>query len=329
MRRCQVVGLAVALDLLLGEPPERGHPVVGMGRLVAWLELRAPPGGAGRQLAYGVAAAAVSLAAVTAPAWLLERRARMGGLVGTVALALALKPTLAIRSLFDLVGRVESALRRGDLERARAAVARIVSRDVRDLDEPRVAAAAIESLAENASDSVVAPLLYYSILGLPGAYLYRMTNTLDAMWGYRGRYEYLGKAAARLDDLLNLLPARLSAVATAASCRVAGGSAAGVLGCALRDASRTASPNAGWPMAAMAGALGVRLEKVGHYTLNPEGRPPGAADLRRAMWVAGAGLAVVVGALMLTTRERNHQDTKTPRSTKNLRESWCPWCLGG
>jgi adenosylcobinamide-phosphate synthase len=298
IRRGQVVGLALALDLLLGEPPARWHPVVWMGKLVAWLERRAPSGGAGRQLAYGIAAEAACLAAVAAPAWLLERRVRGRGLAGAVALAVALKPAFAVRALFEHSAPVESALRAGDLERARAAVGQIVSRDVRGLDEPRVAAAAIESLAENASDSVSAPLLYYWLLGLPGAYLYRMANTLDAMWGYRGRYEYLGKAAARLDDLLNLLHARVTAAATVVACGAAGGSAAGALECALRDGARTASPNAGWPMAAMAGALGVKLEKVGHYTLNLGGPPPCSQDVRRAMRIAGAGLAAVVIALL-------------------------------
>jgi adenosylcobinamide-phosphate synthase len=317
VRRWQVIGLAVALDLLLGEPPARWHPVVWMGRLVARLERRAPRGGAAPQLAYGAAAEAICLAAAVGPAWLLERRARTAGGLGTVALAAALKPALALRALFEHAGWVEPALRAGDLERARVAVGQIVSRDVGELDGPRVAAAAIESLAENASDSAVAPLLYYSLFGLPGAYLYRMANTLDAMWGYRGRYEYLGKAAARVDDLLNLLPARATAAATVATCWAAGGSAAGALACTLRDASRTASPNAGWPMAAMAGALGVRLEKVGHYRLNPEGRLPGAVDLRRAMWVAGAGLAVAVGVIMLVAKLANHEGTKTRRTTED------------
>jgi adenosylcobinamide-phosphate synthase len=181
-------------------------------------------------------------------------------------------------------------------------VGQIVSREVAELDEARVAAAAVESLAENASDSVAAPLLYYVAFGLPGAYLYRMANTLDAMWGYRGRYEFLGKAAARTDDLLNLIPSRLAALATVVSCWAVGGSSPGAWVCARKDSARTASPNAGWPMAAMAGALGVRLEKVGHYALNAGGRSPEVADLRRAMRVTAASLATTaLGTLLLST----------------------------
>lgn len=297
--RGKVIALAVALDLLMGEPPERWHPVVGMGRLVEKLERSSPREGRARQLLYGGAMETASLAAALLPAWLLERLLPSGSALKILALALALKPTFALRALFQFTDRVTRTLERGDLPEARRAVGAIVSRDVGKLDEAGVAAAAVESLAENASDSVVAPLLYYTLFGLPGAYLYRMANTLDAMVGYRGRYEYLGKVAARVDDALNLMPSRLSALATAASCWVAGGSPRWAWRGALQDSSQTASPNAGWPMAAVAGALDLRLEKIDHYILNAGGRLPAASDLSTARRVVGASLAAAMLGMIL------------------------------
>jgi len=298
--RWKVVALSVALDLALGEPPERWHPVVWMGRLVKKLEGRAPREGRVLPLAYGAVVEAVCLAAVALPARLWERAADAIPAVALPLQAIALKPTFSVKALFAMVGEVERALERGDLAGARGAVGRIVSRDVEGLDGSGVAAAAVESLAENAGDSVVAPLLYYTVLGLPGAYGYRMTNTMDAMLGYRGRYEYLGKAAARLDDLLNLLPSRLAALAMVAASRLAGGSPARAWAIARRDSSRTASPNAGWPMAAAAGALDRRLEKIGHYVLNPEGVLPQVEDIRRARRLVGASLVLaVLGVLVV------------------------------
>ncbi len=302
--RTKVILLAVGLDLLMGEPDERWHPVVWMGRIAGRLERAAPGKGAWRQLAYGALVEALCLTVAAFPAWLAERFLPRG-VVGLFTAALLLKPVFAARALFQHTASVEQELRRGDLVRAREAVGQIVSRDVTTLDEAGVAAAAVESLAENASDSVVAPIFYYAIFGLPGAYLYRMANTLDAMLGYRGRYEYLGKVAARLDDVLNVVPSRLTALATVVASRTAGGSLGGAWRTALRDSARTASPNAGWPMAAAAGALGLRLEKVGYYVLNPGGRPPHAGDVARARRVVTASLvAALLGILLVSGRQK-------------------------
>ena len=293
------MALALALDLLLGEPPERWHPVVWMGRLIGALERRAPTSGRIRQLLFGAAMEAVCMMAAALPVGLLHRIVPVGSPAGILVRAVALKPTFALKSLFDHHRRVGDALSRGDLNGARGAVGAIVSREVGDLDEAGVVAAAVESLAENAADSVVAPLLYYTLFGLPGAYLYRAANTLDAMVGYHGRYEYLGKVAARLDDMLNMVPARLAAVAMAAGSCTIGSSPRSTWARTRREASRTESPNAGWPMAAVAGALDVRLEKVGHYVLNPAGRRPVESDLRGGRRVVGAGLAIAILGLIL------------------------------
>jgi len=202
-----------------------------------------------------------------------------------------LKPLFALRLLLREVGAVETSLSDG-IEPGRARLAHIVSRDTATLDSVEVRESALESLAENLSDSVVAPLFWFALFGLPGAAVYRFANTADAMWGYRGRWEWAGKFAARADDLLNLIPARMTAIALLliSPKRIS----------RLRrlpgEAARTASPNSGWPMGALALALNVRLRKPQVYALNANGAAPSAADtstaLRRAemtAWIA-AGL---------------------------------------
>jgi adenosylcobinamide-phosphate synthase len=284
--------LAVALDLAAGEPPARWHPVVWLGRALRWVERRAP----GRSVADGMAA----VMAVTAGAWAAGHLAaiairRLGG-PGVVLEALALKPAFALRRLAEAAQGVEAALRAGDLSAARARVARdLVSRATADLGADEVASAAIESAAENLVDSVAAPVLAYAVAGLPAVWAYRAINTADAMWGYRDtRYERFGKAAARLDDLANLIPARLGAAALAAGAVLAGEDGAGAARVAWAQHRRTASPNAGWPMAAMAGALHVGLRKRGAYRFGEDALPSSPDVIRRARRVLGAAATITV-----------------------------------
>lgn len=281
--------LALALDAL-GEPPACVHPVVGMGRYLHWARGRWRAQDSWAQWAEG--AASWALGAVLA-----ARAGRVGSGQPWWVQGALLKPLLARQALFTAVAAVAGALERGDLPEARRLLAwHLVSRDVAELSGSEVAAAAIESLAENLSDSVVAPLLAYRLGGLPLAAAYRLTNTADAMWGYRTpELEYAGKAAAYSDDLLNLVPARLTALCTLLASRGRGGRVW------VRDRRSTSSPNAGHPMSAFAGALGVRLGKRGAYVLNPEAREPDAADVRRALTLAWrafglAALAVTVRA---------------------------------
>lgn len=285
---------ALGLDLLAGEPPARTHPVVWIGRSIAWLESHAPRDPRS-QLLYGAAIAA-------APAC---GAALLGGAVGRVrprllrALASVwlLKTTFALRALLDATRPVEQRLAADDLDGARDALRSLVSRDRDGLCRPHIASAAIESAAENLSDSYVAPLFWYAIGGLPAALAYRAINTADAMVGYRGRYEYLGKASARADDLANYVPARLGGLALVAAAPLVRANARGAVDAMHRDHGRTASPNAGWPMAAAAGALGVWLEKIDHYRLG-SGRDPAASDIRavRTLVLVGAGLCTVAAA---------------------------------
>jgi adenosylcobinamide-phosphate synthase len=298
--RGSVVRAAVAVDLLAGEPPPGAHPTVWMGRAVTAARGRRAVRGPVPALLEGLAL----VAGGSLLAWLGGRAAeracaRLPGGARLAALGLSLKPALSLRALLDAGEVVEQALARGDLVAARRLASwHLVSRDTRALTAEEVAGAAIESLAENLGDGLVAPLVAFRLGGLGGAYLYRFVNTCDAMLGYRSHeLEWFGKAAARADDVLNLLPARISAALLVAAAAMCGENAPGALRAGRRDAGRTPSPNAGWPMAVMAGALGVRLTKRGVYVLNPSGRPPGAPELRRArrlVAVAGVLAATVV-----------------------------------
>ena len=226
--------------------------------------------------------------------------ARQGVIAAALIEGTALTPFFALRMLVASGRTVRVALERDDLPAAREALGSLVSRERGDLGASLVAAAAVESLAENLSDSVVAPLLCYALFGLPGAAFYRLVNTFDSMIGYHGQYEHLGKAAARLDDALNFFPARLTAALIVALAPLFGGDARAAWRIWRRDARRTASPNAGHPMAAAAGALGVQLEKVGHYTLGDARQPVTAATIRQAETmvrrVGGAAILLLAGA---------------------------------
>lgn len=220
-------------------------------------------------------------------------------LLAALLLGLLLKPLFAFRLLLREVRAVEDALARS-LGEGRARLAWLVSRDVTQLSADEVRQSAIESLAENLNDSVVAPLFWFAVAGLPGAALYRLANTADAMWGYRGmregRYwEWAGKWAAHADDVLSWLPARITALLLALAGR-------GVRPRALaREARQTPSPNSGWPMAAMAVALDLRLRKPGVYVLHAAGQPPVPADTQRAVALGGKAQVLLFGSAFAFT----------------------------
>ena len=301
--------LAIAIDRLLGEPPLRWHPVAWMGRWLAWAgERLAPRVGEARVLSdarvfwFAALSWCAAAAAFFAVAWLFQDWVLTQPVwLAALALGLFLKPLLAWAMLHDEVLAVERALGES-LDAGRAQLARLVSRDVSALSAHQVRESAIESLAENLSDSVVAPLFWFVLLGLPGAVLFRFANTADAMWGYPGvrggrDWAWAGKWAARADDVLAWVPARI----TAALIALPAGHTAGP-GRLWVEAARTPSPNGGWPMAAMALALRVQLRKPGIYTLNPEGRTPEPADTLRACAIGsrtvGVATLLACGALL-------------------------------
>lgn len=302
-----IVSLAVALDWLFGDPPNAFHPVAWFGNFVSALERRSPRSSCRTEMLFGAGIAASGIAIAALPAFVIEKFIRRRGVWGAVILAAALKVTFAWRTLIESGERVRRDLESDRADAARAELRALVSRDTSQLDSSLLSAAAIESLAENASDSFVAPLFYYHLFGLAGAFAYRAVNTMDSMLGYHGRYEYLGKVAARLDDALNLIPARLSALLIVIASKIASMDARRAWRVMRRDHALTASPNAGFPMSAMAGALDVRLEKNGHYRLNESGRAPGPKDIRRAAWIVtvALGLATLMSVVISLARRES------------------------
>ena len=289
--------VALLLDRWWGEPPSVIHPVVWMGRYLKTVGRRLPDhapavafmlgaaywfvGAILVALVYGYAGAAF----VKLPVWL-----------AVLLTGLLLKPLFALKMLLGEVVAVEEALTRS-VEQGRARLRMIVSRDTSRLTTSEVRESALESLAENLSDSVVAPLFWFALLGLPGAAIYRFANTADAMWGYRDRWEWAGKFAARADDLLNWIPARLTALAIV----LIGPDRISLLRLLRTEADRTSSPNSGWPMAALALSLNVRLRKPDVYALNADGLEPSARNVSTALrrvemsaWLAAAVFTAVI-----------------------------------
>lgn len=276
-----VLGAAFALDATWGEPFNALHPVLWMGRAIAPLKRFAAFRPLSAFFVGLIYAALIPCGFAAAFACVL------GWLEGhpvwrTLFEVYGLFSCFALKGLVAAADKVRVALANADLPQARAGLASLCSRDASTLSAPAVSGAAIESLTENLSDSVVAPLFYFVLFGLPGAVFYRAVNTMDAMVGYRGKYEYVGKSAARLDDLLNLVPARLSAVLLVLSGLCLGFDVRCGLRVWWRDRMRTESPNAGHPMAMGAGLLGVRLDKRDAYSLGKGLRWPEAGDVARA-----------------------------------------------
>ncbi len=288
--------IAWTLDAAFGEPPNAVHPVAWLGRLLGpigqrlctWRRIEAFVGGALAWCGIAVVLAGIAYAAQSAISTLPLA-------ASAVLLALLLKPCFAWRMLRDEVRAVEQALAQS-LEAGRERVARLASRDVSTMGEAEVRETAIETLAENLNDSVVAPLFWFAVAGLPGAVVYRFANTADAMWGYRGRYEWAGKFAARADDVLSWVPARLTALLLWPAV---------VHGKRWRlsrvEAARTPSPNGGWPMGAMALHLGVRLRKPGVYALNGQAPSPLATDTARALRIAARAAWLALALTLAAT----------------------------
>ncbi len=289
--------IALALDLLIGWPnwlyARIGHPVTWLGALISGLEHR---WNHGARRAKGV----LLLLVVTGLATSLGAALQVvlpDGWAGVVLGGILAWPLVALRAMHDHVADVARPLAAGDLDAGRRAVAMIVGRDVTQLDEAGVARAALESLAENTSDGIVAPIFWGALLGLPGIAAYKAINTLDSMIGHRSeRYRDFGWASARVDDLVNLIPARLTGLIFALV-----GARRAAWACMWRDAPQHRSPNAGWPESAMAGALDVRLSGPRAYGsgitpepwVNAAARDPGAADVQRGLQVYARAMVLL------------------------------------
>ena len=290
---------ALIAEAALGYPRRWPHPVQAAGALIAGCERRWNRGGPTRQRLAGVALLLALVTLAAALGWAVQHVAGEGW--GLVAVVLVATTGLAQRSLHDHVAAVLAPLATGDLPAARRAVAMIVGRDTAALDEAGIATAAIESLAESFCDGVVSPAFWLLIAGLPGLFVAKAINTADSMVGHRTpRLVRFGWACARADDVVNWLPARLSGALICVAGR-------GGWRTMVRDARHHASPNGGWPEAAMAGALGRRLGGAVSYDGEParrailgDGPTPSVADLRRALRVyrrACIGLWIATGAV--------------------------------
>ena len=306
--RLGLLAAALLIDAAVGYPQALyrrfGHPVTWIGALISWLDraLNVEGQGFAWRKSAGVAAVLMLLVVSFIPSVPLQS-ALASTWPGLAALALLASSLSAARSLDTHVAAVAAALETGGLPPGRAAVSQIVGRDPDALDEAGVCRAAIESLAENFSDGVVAPALWFAVFGLPGMLAYKAINTADSMIGHRTpRHEAFGWAAARLDDLVNLPASRLSALLlTLAACVLPESSPRAAMRIVWRDAGTHRSPNAGWPEAAMAGALGMKIAgprayhgTVGDFAYIGDGRADlTAADIRRSLWLYR--LATLIG----------------------------------
>lgn len=302
-----VAGAALALDTLLGEPPESLHPTVWMGRTISAFEKRAlsrkdPFERAVLGGALAGALPTVSFLLVRAVVRLAPRKARL------VVEAALLSTTISMRGLARAAAHVACEMESGDLDAARSRLGEFVGRDTANLSATDVARAAVESVAENTSDGVFAPVLYGFLFGTPGAFAYKAVNTLDSMVGHTAApYTEFGRAPARLDDLANIIPARLMAVMAAA----VSGKPAATFSVARRYGPLTTSPNAGWTEAAFAGALGLRLGGANSYggviregPVLGEGRFPDASDVRRAVGMMYCCCLLLAVTMLFVDRAR-------------------------
>jgi len=299
-----------ALDAVFGDPLNQPHPVRWIGKLIEFEErvLRdaLPKTPRAERIAGALMVADVINASVLATWGLCKLAERIHPALRFVVESAICYKMLAARSLFDESMKVHTALTQGTLDEARRAVGMIVGRDTDCLDEAEVAAAAVETVAENASDGVIAPMLYAGLAGAPGIVLYKAVNTMDSMVGYKNdRYKDFGTAAAKVDDVLNYVPARLSGLIMTAAAEIAGFDGEGARRIWKRDRMKHSSPNSAQTEAACAGALGVQLGG-GHYyfgeyvekpTIGDDTRPIEADDILRANHLMYAASVVTLGCV--------------------------------
>ena len=296
-----ILPLAIIIDLVLGDPPDALHPVAWMGKLISYLVR----GGArlphAMQFTYGLVIVLFILGLFVTPVYfILVYLKSISFIAYIIVSALILKLTFAIRGLKRAAFKIRALLQAEKMAEARFELRALVSRETDDLDKSQVVSATVESLAENSCDSFVAPLFYYLLFGIPGALAYRVINTFDAMIGYRGKWEYLGKFAARVDDVANYIPARISALMIVIAARINNRDMSGAWRVVVRDHGKTRSPNAGWTIGAVAGALGVRLEKRGHYKLG-DNHLPLSLDTIAASWRIVMTAAIVWSLISIIT----------------------------
>jgi adenosylcobinamide-phosphate synthase len=283
-----VIGLigAILLDIMFGDPPNRFHPVSWIGTLISMLIPKIKAYGVFNEKLRGVIFVIISVMSIgTATQLLVLVCVHLVGIVAaTVLTTLILKTTLAIKGMEQHAIRITDALERGDLKSAQQNLSLIVRRPTEQLSRRYVLSATIECIGESTVDGIVAPLFYFSLLGPTGALTYRMINTFDSMVGYKDEYyRNIGWMSAKLDTISNYIPARITSFLMVISSQLVGADWKNCLKILRSDHNKTLSPNAGYPMAAMAGALRIKLEKIGHYSLGENHEPLSIAKCRTAL----------------------------------------------
>lgn len=283
-----VIGLigAILIDIMLGDPPNRFHPVSWIGTLISMLIPKIKAYGVFNEKLRGVIFVIILVMSIgTATQLLVLVCVHLVGIVATTVLTtLILKTTLAIKGMEQHAIRITDALERGDLKSAQQNLSLIVRRPTEQLSRRYVLSATIECIGESTVDGIVAPLFYFSLLGPTGALTYRMINTFDSMVGYKDEYyRNIGWMSAKLDTISNYIPARITSFLMVISSQLVGADWKNCLKILRSDHNKTPSPNAGYPMAAMAGALRIKLEKIGHYSLGENHEPLSIAKCRTAL----------------------------------------------
>lgn len=265
--------IAILIDLILGEYPDKIHPTIGIGKLIAYLRKKAKHPNAHVEKANGVFMVLLIVLVVALPvgAFLFWLRFSFGSIPYIIAGAILFKATFAISGMGQYTKPIAAALKRNDLAGARKWLPYIVRRDPNTLNERQIISAAVESIAESTTDGITAPFFYFALFGVPGAFAYRVINTLDSMVGYKTEEcRNIGWFSAKMDTLTNWVPARITAYLMVASAMLLGANWQESWRILQRDKRKTLSPNAGFTISAMAGALEIQLEKVGCYVLGDD-----------------------------------------------------------
>lgn len=306
-----ILGLAFLIDLVLGEYPDRIHPTIGIGKMILFFKKRVKHPNSNIEKANGVLMAVAVMLAFALPVFMLMYFLRLlpfpyGEILYIVVGALLFKATFAISGMGQYTKPIAVALKNRDLEGARKWLPYIVRRDPHTLNERQIISATVESIAESTTDGITSPFFYFAIFGVPGAFAYRVINTLDSMVGYKNaEFRNIGWFSAKMDTLTNWLPSRITAylmVAASALLRLDSKESLRIL---ERDKHKTASPNAGFTISAMAGALNIQLEKKGNYCLGDDHGMISYKDIGRAlkvMTISAALFGVIVVLPVLALR---------------------------
>jgi len=303
-----VFALAFLIDVVFGEIPDHAHPTVWMGKIVAYVKPRMKSANPKVEKVNGVFLCVGLIAAFAVPVffvlWAIRQIPVWGWLLYIVVAAVLLKATFALKCMRHYTYPIEKALKNKDADKAREWLRFIVRRDPNMLDERHIISAAVESIAESTTDGVTSPFFFFALFGVPGAFAFRVINTLDSMVGYRDPVNVnIGWFSAKMDTITNYVPARLTAVLMVASAGLVGADWRNSWRILKRDKNKTASPNAGWTISAMAGALNTQLEKQGYYALG-DGETIYPEDIAKAWRMMGLtavlfGLVVVLPILAL------------------------------